>query len=182
MSNSQVFQPFTDRLSRDIRNALSSSFVTALQQKSIFAAQSIAEHYLKQTEEPCYQNYIRERLTCYKNVLTKIEGKNHDPLLLALILWDEKLFFEMHEVLEHAWLDAAGEEKVFLQAMIRAAGVYIKLEAGYPGPASRMAVKAIPVLERNHYRLAQYTTPAVLINALKNLAPSAPVLLSPRKQ
>ncbi|MEE4239947.1 MAG: DUF309 domain-containing protein [Desulfopila sp.] len=179
MPDGQVFQPFTDRLSRDIRNALSKSFVTVLQQRTIDAAQTIADYYLQKTEKSCYRDYIRKRLQCYKNVLVQLDDKDHEPLLLGLILWDEKLFFEVHEVLEHVWLDAKGEEKLFLQAMIRAAGVYIKLEAGYSDPASRMAGKAIPVLERNQHRLALYTNPAVLIKALRTLEPSAPILLSP---
>jgi hypothetical protein len=83
----------------------------------------------------------------------------------------------VHEVLEPVWLKAAGEEKLFYQAMIRAAGVYIKLEYGYAEPAARIAAKAIPVLERNRARLRRYTEPDHLINALRHLHTTPPLLL-----
>ncbi len=180
MQKCQVFQPFTDRLSRDIRNALSRSFVTVLQQKSISSAQSVAQQYLNDGVEPCYQEYIRNRLVRYNTVLAKLGDENPEPLLLALLLWDEQLFFEVHEVLEHVWLEEKGEEKLFLQAMIRAAGVYIKLEAGYPHQASRIAAKAIPVLHKNQHRLARYGQAQLLLNALATPSLPPPKLLQQR--
>ena len=94
------------------------------------------------------------------------------------MLWDQQLFFEVHEVLEHAWLTAAGAEKQILQAMIRAAGVYIKLEYGYPAAAGKMAGRALPVLQKNRDFLARYFEPELLMRPLAVLDPNPPRLLS----
>jgi hypothetical protein len=173
----QTFKPFTDRLSRDIRNDLSKSFVTVLQENSMDSAQKIAEQYLTDNLSPCYIKYIESRLKRYNRCLVKIAHGNKDPLRQSLVLWDEHLFFEVHEVLEHAWMHAEGGEKLFLQAMIRAAGVYIKIDAGYDEPASRIAAKALPILKGNYQRLARYTDPDLLTDALSSPISPPPKLL-----
>jgi hypothetical protein len=63
-----------------------------------------------------------------------------------------------------------------MQALIRAAGVYIKRQYGYHDSASRIAAKAIPVLEENRLLLAAYFDPGTLILALGDATISAPVL------
>lgn len=171
------FQPFTDRLSRDIRNDLSESLVVTLQENSLSPSKNVAERYRQQQLANCYEVYIEKRLESYSRALEKIAHGNSDPLYQGLVLWDEQLFFEVHEILEHAWMKAEGEEKLFLQAMIRAAGVYIKLEAGYEGPAERIAAKALPVLQKNKTRLALYTNPDLLITALQKMPQRPPKLL-----
>ncbi len=165
-----IFQPFSDRLSRDIRNDLSRSFAAAIQQETMEPAYQTADKYLASNLSPLYTQYIKSRLTSYSTCLKKIVGGEKDPLWQSLVLWDEQLFFEVHEILEHAWMQVRGKEKLFLQAMIRAAGVYIKIDAGYKDPAGKMAAKAIPILEENRKRLSQYTNPDRLISALRSLA------------
>lgn len=173
----QIFQPFNDRMSRDIRNDLSESLVAVLKEKSMTPALEVADKYITDDLPLCYSQYIETRVERYRRCLERIiEGKT-DPLWLALVLWDEQLFFEVHEVLEHAWLAEKGEEKLFLQAMIRAAGVYIKLDSGYDDAAGRIAAKAIPVLKKNHQRLVQHTAPELLIESLRSLALPPPKLL-----
>ena len=176
MSSTQ-FQPFSDRLSRDIRNDLSSALVEVLQTGEMQAAEDVAGKYLSQQLHQTYTDYIQKRLQAYSRILEKQDRSQSDPLYFGLLLWDEGLFFEVHEVLEHAWLNAEGEEKLFLQAMIRAAGVYIKLQAGYPDPATKIAAKAYVVLERNRDRLAVYSDPDVLLQAMKDLSQAPPTLL-----
>ena len=172
------FQPFADRLSRDIRNDLSASLMDVIGLKTLTPAEKTAERYLKTNPARCYRDYISERLRRYSRVLPKITAGPDDPLFKGLILWDEQLFFEVHEILEHAWLHSHDEEKGFLQAMIRAAGVYIKRDAGFPEPAARIAAKAIPILEKNRKRLSQYTEPQLLIDALQHLGSPPPKLLA----
>ena len=173
-----VFQPFTDRLSRDIRNDLSESLVAVIRDQSLEPARQIAEKYLQNEPAPIYCDYIHDRLLRYGRALEAIGEQRDNPLFIALVLWDEQLFFEVHEILEHAWLKADGEEKLFLQAMIRAAGVYIKRDAGYAEVALRIALKALPVLENNRHRLTPYTDPELLIKALRNEEANAPLLLT----
>ena len=76
------------------------------------------------------------------------------------------MHFEVHEVLEQAWLRAAGEEKALFQALVRAAGVVIKRECGSVAAAAKMAAKARPVLERHRARLAAYTDVTALFRIL----------------
>ncbi|MDJ0624607.1 MAG: DUF309 domain-containing protein [Desulfocapsaceae bacterium] len=172
-----IFQPFTDRLSRDIRNTLSESLLEVIRLQTLAPAQAVADTFLNEEPAAAYKNYIDERLKKYQQALTIIGKQVDDPCLIALILWDKQLFFEVHEVLEPVWLKAEGEEKLFFQAMIRAAAVYIKLEFGYADPAARIAAKALPVLERNRKRLRRYTDPELLITALRQLHSQPPLLL-----
>lgn len=172
------FDPFGDRLSRDIRNDLSATMATMLDQLDLAPAQEVAERYLEMNLESSYKEYISERLSRYQSALKVIQNGPTDVFWRALVLWDRKLFFEMHEILEHAWYRAKGDEKKILQAMIRAAGVYIKLEYGYIAAARKMAKRALPaLLEQNNF-LARYFDPARLITALLNLDPDPPRLLS----
>lgn len=173
----QVFDPFRDRLSRDIRNDLSESLAVCLREQRLAAAREVAERYMAADPAPCYSTYINERLARYAAVLEQIIPEPKDALWQGLVLWDARLFFEVHEILEHAWLNAEGEEKAFLQAMIRAAGVYIKRENGFFAAADKMAAKAVPLLEINRDRLAVYIHPERLITALRSGASEPPILL-----
>jgi len=167
------FNPFTDRLSRDIRNELSSALATSLRTGTDEAVAAVAERFLATQPPKIYLDYIRERLSRYKEALRLISGRIDDPFLQGFILWDLELFFEMHEVLEHSWYHAKGETKLLMQALIRSAGFYIKMECGYTVQAQKMAAKALPVLERQHETLARYFPPELLILPLRkgNLAP-----------
>jgi hypothetical protein len=173
----QGFDPFRDRLSRDIRNDLSESLLTCLREHNLTAAQTVANRYLAGERAPCHAAYILARLDRYDRFLTLVEGGPADVLWKGLVLWDLGLFFEVHEILEHAWLRAAGEEKTFLQALIRAAGVYIKQEFGFGDAAAKMAAKALPILEANRHRLAVYTDPERLLSALGSPHEKPPFLL-----
>ena len=83
----------------------------------------------------------------------------------------------MHEILEQEWRNAEGDEKVIVQAMIRAAGVYIKLEYGYREAAAKMAARSLPVLERHHEFLARYFDPVLFTERLRDLRLPPPRLL-----
>ena len=174
----QVFDPFRDRLSRDIRNDLSESLMHCLREQRLDPAREVANRYLAANLASCHRVYIDERLIRYAAVLDRLVPQAKDPLWQGLVLWDERLFFEVHEILEHAWLAAAGEEKAFLQAMIRAAGVYIKRENGFSAAAEKIAAKALPILEANRHRLAVYTDPQRLITALRSGNSEPPILLA----
>jgi len=172
------FDPFQDRLSRDIRNDLSSSLGMVMQEKKMKAPLAVAERYLKQDLAPCYREYIRSRLSRYEAFLKELRQGPGDIISQALILWDLRLFFEVHEVLEQAWMKAVGEEKKVLQAMIRAAGVYIKIESGYPDSAEKIARRALPVLEGHKKIIAPYFNPERLLRCLRDLALPPPLLLN----
>ncbi len=177
-SRPRAFQPFADRLSRDIRNELSKAFVRSLAEGTPAAFSKVAEKFLAGAPDLCYRDYIDDRLERYGRILDRVRAAPADDFRLALMAWDEQLFFEVHEILEPLWLKAEGDYKLFLQAMIRAAGCYMKDEAGYPGPAARLAAKALPVLVENRHMLAEEADADRLIRALTPPLSPPPQLLA----
>ncbi len=178
MTESTGFDPFNDRKSRDIRNTLSSSLVECLETNSIVPAENASGQFLSPQLENHYRQYIADRLNKYTQAVQIIAKGTNDPFWRGLVLWDLELFFEMHEVLENAWYTAVGDEKMLLQALIRAGGMYIKLEYGFIPQAQKMAAKAVVVLEAQRDFLATYFPPDLLIEALKATNPEPPKLLN----
>ena len=168
------FNPFTDRLSRDIRNELSVSLPKAIELRSLEPVQIVADRFLAQQLPDTHQQYIDSRLQNYTDALNRLPANTDDYMGIASILWDLKLFFEVHEVLEPEWIEAQGDKKLLLQALIRAAGVYINLELGYRDRAAKIAGKAIPLLIRFQKELQKDLNAEKLITALQELAPIAP--------
>ncbi|MFT5698334.1 MAG: hypothetical protein ACI8ZB_001189 [Desulforhopalus sp.] len=170
-----TFHPFEDRFSRDMRNALSSALASAIETGDNSTLTATIKDFEAMELAPHYLNYLEDRCDHYKKALESIKtGEN--PIKQAVILWNQGLFFEVHEVLEHAWYDAEGDEKLTLQALIRAAGVYVKLEYGYTAPAKKIAGKSWPILQDNRILLTSYFDPAALISALQNVEPKPPNL------
>ncbi len=175
---SHRFNPFEDRLSRDIRNDLSASLPQVLESRCLDSAQSVADAYLRENPAELYREYIDRRLAAYRLALESLAPSGSpEPLTTAAILWDLGLFFEVHEVLELHWLQATGELKQLLQALIRAAGVYIYLEAGYPQRSAKIAGKAVPVLRRLRGLAAEQLNIDDLIAALEEPIDATPPTL-----
>jgi hypothetical protein len=171
-----AFNPFEDRLSRDIRNDLSESLLEVLELRSISPALEIAETYHGKGVAGIYGRYIDSRLAKYQRVLDELP---HDAslLLTAALLWDFGLFFEVHELLEPEWMSATGDDKLLLQALIRAAGVYIKLELGYRERAAKIATKAVPIIREFRDELGQDLDADALVDSLERLSATPPVLM-----
>ena len=170
------FEPFQDRPSRDIRNTLSEALAQAITSGGAEPFEQAAARLRLEHPADIYRDYIADRLARYRRALAAISPGITDPLRQGMVLWNERLFFEVHEVLEHAWLQAAGRHKLLLQALIRAAGVYIKLEFGYDRQAAKMAGKAREVLATSGDLLRDYFDPAELLAALATLDPVPPQL------
>ena len=137
------FDPFNVRLARDIRNALSKSFLKALHEKNATLFQNCAAGYLQQGLEPFYQLYIRTRLAKYEKAYAAIGARPSGAVLQqAAVLWDLELYFEMHELLEPEWRDAEGERRKALQGLIRACGMKIHAQHHNMKAARSMAAKA----------------------------------------
>lgn len=171
-----LFNPFEDRQSRDIRNDLSEGLAEAVETGSTSKLCKIVESYRKQRLADYYLNYLEDRYARYTKALEIIQGGITDPIHQGVVLWNLGLFFEVHEVLEHAWYSADGNMKATLQALIRAAGVYIKREYDFNDSANRIASKAIPVLEANREILDAYFKTETLTSALKNPESLPPIL------
>src|SRR5207249_1411417 len=87
---------------------------------------------------------------------------------VAAALWNERLFFEVHEVLEAVWKTAAGAERQALQGVIQIAVAYHHLAHGNPRGARSL-------LDEGRGRLASLpatTLPALDVTGL--LAATAP--------
>ncbi len=166
------FNPFEDRLSRDIRNDLSEGLARAIETGDSSALAATLADYRQRALADCYRDYLEDRCKRYEQAIEQISKGITDPIYRGLVLWNLQLFFEVHEVLEHAWYSAEGRMKLTLQALIRAAGVYIKREYGFMEPADRIAAKAVVVLEANSDILQNYFPPAQLTGVLQN--PDAP--------
>jgi uncharacterized protein len=176
--NPHPFDPFRDRLSRDIRNGLSESLLACLREQDLAPARRVANRFLALHPGPELVAYIEARLERYARFLEQVPQGPDDVLRQGLLLWDLGLHFEVHEILEHAWLRAQDTEKLFLQAMIRAAGVYIKGEFGFHEGAAKLAAKALPVLAANRERLALYCDPDRLLTAMRYPQRNPPLLLA----
>ncbi|MEW6594971.1 MAG: DUF309 domain-containing protein [Thermodesulfobacteriota bacterium] len=176
------FDPLNDRLSRDIRNQLSEAFAEALAAGNLAPVNTVAAHYRASALAPFYEAYIAARLARYQQAFHVIRANGVDDVLArGLVLWDLDLFFEVHEILEHAWHHARGTEKEIYQAMIRAAGMYIKLAMGQPEAARKMATKAVAVLERYRAQMPACLPLDRLLAALKALDPQPPRLCEPQR-
>lgn len=164
-----AFNPFEDRTSRDIRNDLSEAFVKTIQTGNKDCLSSVVNGLLGQQLSDCYRDYINDRVSKYNKALGDIEGGVTDPMRQGVIIWNLGLFFEFHEILEHAWYHEKNVHlKQTMQALIRSAGVYIKREYGFQEAADRIAAKAMPVLLTNQSLLASYFLPEKLTSVLED--------------
>jgi len=146
--NLNKFDPFNNRLARDIRNGLSKSFLEALLERDMSLCERRAAGYLEQDLEQIYQVYIRTRLEKYDEAIFAVEqGQLDDELQQAEILWECGLYFEMHELLEDIWKNAKGNERRALQGLIRAAGMKIHAENGNMKAAATIGRKAQVALQ-----------------------------------
>lgn len=171
------FDPFTNRLCRNVRNALSEAFMDALQAMDMLPVRQAAGYFIEDTLPEPVRIYIDRRMAAYADVLADIRRQpSEDPLDVAMRIWDRRLFFETHEYLEPFWMRAEGEQRTLLQALIRAAGTYVHLERGHRKGAERIAAKAIAGIARHQDRLAGYVDARLLLAKLKSLDPEPPVL------
>lgn len=136
------FDPFNDRLSRDLRNGMSEALLAALDIHAPAPIEAAADSFRHHPDLSADQAvYLEARLACYRAVLTQtLPGA--EPDRIALLFWDHELFFEFHELLERRWLAADGSGKEILQGLIRAAGTFIHRRAGNSAGAGRMAARA----------------------------------------
>ena len=166
------FDPFNNRLARDIRNELSKSFHEALIKRDLSLCKERAAGYLEQGLEQVYQEYIRKRLEKFDKAFAAVEHRQVDEKLQqAEILWEFKLYFEMHELLEVIWKNALGNERKALQGLIRAAGMKIHEENGNFKAAASMGRKAQTALQLYGKVLNRFhKLESILIEIRKTLA------------
>ncbi len=171
------FDPFSDRLCRDLRNDLSKALMRSLHDLEMTPAQEVADRHITTDLPSVCRHYIDERMVSYRKVVQIISRNQiEDTFQRALVLWDEELFFEVHEILEHVWLNSSGTTKLILQAMIRAAGMYVQLDQGNAKGAASMAAKAVAVFEAHRSEIPDVFDIDLLLTRLKDVDPVAPKL------
>ena len=173
-----IFSPFENRLCRDIRNDLAKSFLEALQDCSMAPVDCTILTLKQQELAPWHLDYIDNRLARYQNILSHLESIPAEIFTTACLLWDQALFFECHEWLEPFWIQASGNEKKLIQAMIRAAATYVLLEAGREAGAKKSAEKALVFLTTNTSLVPEIFASSRLIAALKSLDSPPPKFMS----
>ncbi len=171
------FDPFNNRLSRDIRNSLTDAFMTSLKQKDAGCYLDQSQKWLNRELAPVYIDYLQDRVQRYDRVFQQIQQKQiDDARIQAVILWNDGLFFEVHDILEDIWHKKQGDERQAIQGLIRAAGVYVHLESDRLNSAERMALKSVRLLEQYEKELAFISNLKILISALETGDPVPPTL------
>lgn len=174
------FDPFQNRLCRDVRNGLSESVPASVHAASLAPSQGVADAFLAEVTTPAVRIYIADRLSRYALVLAAMESAGVDATeryTIAAMLWDQALFFEVHEVLEEKWHRSQGDERKMIQALIRAAGVYVHLEYGRRESAEKMAKKAVQGLMAHGESVASPFDAEVLARSLNDLTTPPPRLM-----
>jgi hypothetical protein len=69
-----IFDPYSDRLARDIRNSLSSALVNELTGNTDSNLSVEADDWLSKAPAPIYQAYIRKRLSIYRRAISEIQA------------------------------------------------------------------------------------------------------------
>ena len=138
-----IFDPFNDRMARDIRNSLSSALISDLDSETVAAIDRVAGAWMRQELRSAYRLYIRQTLHRYHRVADRLRSEHiQDPEHQALVLWNAGLFFELHELLETVWLGTRGEGRTGLKGLIQAAGVYVHQLRGNAAAAHGLAMRA----------------------------------------
>ena len=172
-----VFDPFNNRLARDIRNTLSEAFVEALMALDKSEYQNIAQKWLAGNLDDVYAGYILDRLKRYAQVFEKININGiNDAKIRMLVIWNHGLFFEVHDHLERLWQQTSGDERQALKGLIQAAGVYIHLKFNHRQAAERLAIKSSDRIQKYADCLSFIDDLNLLIDKLQNLDIVPPLL------
>jgi hypothetical protein len=172
MTATPQFDPFHNRQCRDIRNALSESFIAAVHQKSLAPVSDHVEVFKSKTVAPFMARYMDDRLKRYQAVIQTMLSRRiplTDVYRIACQMWNQSLFFEFHEWLEESWHLAQGDEKRMLQTLIRSAGAYLLHTAGRANGAQKLASKAVAGLKELRSRIPDGFDVERLIKKLADL-------------
>jgi hypothetical protein len=162
----RTFDPFRDRVARDIRNALSVAFVAAWDDDG-GDYRPTAARLRRRHPGAVYRAYIDRRLAAYRAASADRRALDAPDLLDAMVLlWNRALFFEVHELLEHHWHEARGDWREALKTMIQAAAVFVHREAGRASAAARLGRRVRARLEDPGPQLATIANLEVLRGAL----------------
>jgi hypothetical protein len=174
------FDPFNNRLSRDIRNTLSEAFMAALSRMEPSTYRDEADIWRAKNPPEIYLEYIQDRLQRFDRVCEEIKAKHLDePLLKSLVIWNNGLFFEFHDHLEEIWKQATGDDREALKGLIKAAGVYVHHEFNHQQAVIRLSSKSYDLIRQYADCLTFINNLDVLLQKLRALDPDPPQLENP---
>ena len=172
-----MFDPFENRLCRDLRNSLGHAFVLSIQKKDMEAFKKVVDKYQPDTRPEPVRDYIRHREACLKIISEKISTfpkSPEDEIIISFLLWNLELFFEFHEWLEIKWKSASGRNKKAFQGLILCAVTYEQLLYKRRRPAEKAATKALLLLNEYRDALPEGFDADLLIQKLVGLDPVPP--------
>ena len=172
------FDPFSDRLSRDIRNSLSVAFIRSIKQRNVQILDQKARKWLNQDLALVYTDYIQSRLERYRDVFDQIlQDRASELLTQAVYLWNAGLFFEVHEMLEGFWRGTSGDKREALKGLIKAATAYAHLDSGHQKAWESLCAKSAKLLGEHGEHLPFLSNLDVLIRKMENVDPRPPELV-----
>jgi len=171
------FDPYEDRTARDVRNRLSVAFVHAVQSGDLEGLLSAAGRICPPETGRVYCAFVNDRMNRYRRAFETIRARQAAaPIHQAVVLWNERLFFEVHEILESVWNDSQRWRKEALRGLIQAAGVYVHRQRGADRASERLADRAAAHLRAHRKDLPEIANVQELIEALVDPNRPAPVL------
>ncbi|MCF8052029.1 MAG: DUF309 domain-containing protein [Desulfobacterales bacterium] len=174
---SAIFDPYEDRTARDVRNRLSVAFVKAVRCGAFEGLLSAVERICPPGTGRVYCAFANNRMNQYRHAFETIRAAGTaDPIFQAVVLWNEGLFFEVHEILESIWNDAQQWRKEALRGWIQAAGVYVHRQRGANRAAETLAARAAAHLKAHRRELSEIGNIEELVEALTDPDRPAPVL------
>ena len=172
-----TFDPYGSRTAREVRNRLSTGFIRSIEADDISGLADAAQRLCPPDADPGCRAYVAERMDRYRRAFAHILGENvREPIHRAVVLWNEGLFFEVHEILETIWNGKERWRKEALRGLIQAAGVFVHRERGMDRAAEKLAARAAAHLQRHCRQLAEIANIDEVIDALEDPARAAPVL------
>lgn len=168
-----TFDPFSDRLARDIRNSLSAALIGELTDSGAATVSRVAEDWLAQQLDNVFRVYVLRRRREYLQIISHIQSTRIDsPHQQAIVLWNAGLYFELHELLETIWHGAPEPVRTGLKGLIQAAGAYLHLQRGKSEAAQKLALRARAHLRAGAATLSFVANLEQLIAALADTPPT----------
>lgn len=170
------FDPFSSRQDRDLRNQLGAGFLEVLHggRTSSPVPAEVLQRWREAHLSPAARRYLEARINAYRGVSDAIRrrGRPADDVI-AMMLWNEGLFFECHEWLETFWHRASGPRKTALQGWILAAGAFSQKQAGRNDAARSLALRAATRLASAGPHLPLLGNMDAMIRGLEKIPPVA---------
>lgn len=168
------FDPFENRLARDIRNTIGAAFIHSVKKRATNPFLHAVQFFSSKPLTSDMEKFIGHRKKCLDSILEQLKDDSQatDFFQILLLLWGKKLYFEAHEWLEEAWMTRIGDEKKGFQALIQTAVALEHFEYNRVAPAKRLAQRAGKNLKTFSESIPGSLDAQLFINALNRILES----------